>query len=605
MRKMKRMLIGLMLCGAVSLAGGVATLNAYENDAISAYAAEASSFSETATGVTKVHLRNKRLLIFLDTCDYTNTGVNTLAKASYEDYNFLDQIQVYVGDTCVTLREAWSGSGDKNVYYNVWGENNSISFQLEKEIYTASAVTKIVIPVGTQFPAYSYTNEGGSAVAYTAKGTYTLTNNNFSDPDWGIDWSVAVEYPPVEFTAIETDVTVHRWADNRLMLKVAGGDHASAPGNTKLSADIFAELGTFDGVLINGKPISGMNLNDCHMKLYGEGDVSIGALNFAAGDVITIKAGTKFPSYAYVSNGTPTCYKTKENMSWMFKPTDITYQTFNWVRCDFEATSTAVASVGYKNDRLGIKLTNCDYENAANNVFTFQEDAIYALNTLKNITVNGTALADLWTGDVAFMNMWGEPGLWIPMAAPTEGDVLSVPASTQLPTYAYVSSGTLSCYETAEAIEYVYANGAWKHACKEYTSATCTQAAVCVVCGAENGTALGHSYNAAVTDPTCTTDGYTTYTCGACGDSYVGDTVKTSGHSYNAVVTPPTCTMDGYTTYTCGACGDSYVDDTVKGGHSYNAAVTAPTCTADGYTTYTCGACGDSYVDDTVKGGHS
>ena len=31
-------------------------------------------------------------------------------------------------------------------------------------------------------------------------------------------------------------------------------------------------------------------------------------------------------------------------------------------------------------------------------------------------------------------------------------------------------------------------------------------------------------------------------------------------HSYMAVVTEPTCTEQGYTTYTCD-CGDSYVDD--------------------------------------------
>ncbi len=33
------------------------------------------------------------------------------------------------------------------------------------------------------------------------------------------------------------------------------------------------------------------------------------------------------------------------------------------------------------------------------------------------------------------------------------------------------------------------------------------------------------------------------------------------GHSYNAVVTEPNYTEDGYTTYTCMACGDSYISD--------------------------------------------
>ena len=58
-------------------------------------------------------------------------------------------------------------------------------------------------------------------------------------------------------------------------------------------------------------------------------------------------------------------------------------------------------------------------------------------------------------------------------------------------------------------------------------------------------------------------------------------------HSYASVVTPPTCTEDGYTTYSC-ACGESYVDDTVTAaGHSYSDGV----CSA-------CGAADPDYVPD-------
>ena len=40
-----------------------------------------------------------------------------------------------------------------------------------------------------------------------------------------------------------------------------------------------------------------------------------------------------------------------------------------------------------------------------------------------------------------------------------------------------------------------------------------------------------HDYRSAVTAPTCTEEGYTTYTCD-CGSSYVGDYVDAKGHSY-------------------------------------------------------------------------
>jgi len=166
--------------------------------------------------------------------------------------------------------------------------------------------------------------------------------------------------------------------------------------------------------------------------------------------------------------------------------------------------------------------------------------------------------------------------------------------------------------------------------------------------------ALGHNYEAVVTAPTCTDAGFTTYTCSVCGDSYVADEVEALGHSwvaatctapktcsvcgetegdalghsYEAVVTEPDCANGGYTTYTCSVCGDSYVADEVDAlghswsdatctapktcsvcgetegealGHKYDAVVTAPTCTAKGYTTYTCSACGDSYVADETE----
>ena len=77
-----------------------------------------------------------------------------------------------------------------------------------------------------------------------------------------------------------------------------------------------------------------------------------------------------------------------------------------------------------------------------------------------------------------------------------------------------------------------------------------------------------HKFQAAVTAPTCTEVGYTTYTC-ACGETYNSDEVAATGHNYETVVTAPTCTASGYTTYTC-ACGDTYKGDEVAAtGHNY------------------------------------
>ena len=117
--------------------------------------------------------------------------------------------------------------------------------------------------------------------------------------------------------------------------------------------------------------------------------------------------------------------------------------------------------------------------------------------------------------------------------------------------------------------------------------------------------ALGHSYKTVVTPPTCTEQGYTTYTC-ICCDSYVSDYVDALGHNHISVIkTPATHTTTGVITYTC-ACGDIYTETIDKlAEHNHEAVVTKPTCTKQGYTTYTC-ECGDNYIDDYVDAlGHT
>ena len=160
--------------------------------------------------------------------------------------------------------------------------------------------------------------------------------------------------------------------------------------------------------------------------------------------------------------------------------------------------------------------------------------------------------------------------------------------------------------------------------------------------------ALAHLYTAKKTEPSCTTQGYTTHTCKFCGYSYKDTYVNATGHSYSYKATKnPTASATGTLTGTCSKCkgtttvtlpklnttdytyavktaatctaagtgrytwktttyGSFYFDETITAkGHSYTSKVTAPTCTAQGYTTHTC-SCGHSYKD-TYKNatGHS
>ena len=110
-------------------------------------------------------------------------------------------------------------------------------------------------------------------------------------------------------------------------------------------------------------------------------------------------------------------------------------------------------------------------------------------------------------------------------------------------------------------------------------------------------TATGHNYEAVVTDPTCTTLGYTTYTCSKCQDNFESDLVFPNGHSLGEwnIVTPATCTTDGSQKRECKNC-EYYEEQVIPLGHNYELVVTDPTCTDKGYTTVTCSKCQYSFV---------
>lgn len=152
-------------------------------------------------------------------------------------------------------------------------------------------------------------------------------------------------------------------------------------------------------------------------------------------------------------------------------------------------------------------------------------------------------------------------------------------------------------------------------------------------------------FNAVVTDPTCSENGYTTYSC-VCGYSYDADFVE-AAHSYESeIIKKATCIEKGDIRYTCENCDNTYVEENAiekdaenhegdkeirdakeatcvqdgytgdtyclgcevvleygqdidaTGIHSYEIEVTiSATCIATGIRTYTCSVCYDSYTE--------
>ncbi len=133
-------------------------------------------------------------------------------------------------------------------------------------------------------------------------------------------------------------------------------------------------------------------------------------------------------------------------------------------------------------------------------------------------------------------------------------------------------------------------------------------------CGAEKLTVLpspGHSYVGTVTPPTCTEQGYTTYVCSVCDDTYVDNYVAALGHTPGAVVKENVkledCGNDGYyeNVVYCTVCDEELSRTPVvvpaTGNHSWGeGVVTDPTCTEPGGTKYVCTVCSDVKYDDPV-----
>ena len=97
--------------------------------------------------------------------------------------------------------------------------------------------------------------------------------------------------------------------------------------------------------------------------------------------------------------------------------------------------------------------------------------------------------------------------------------------------------------------------------------------------------ALGHDYKSVVTPPTCTEQGYTTYTCTRCDDSYIADYTDALGHSGGTA----TCKDKAK----CTRCGAEYgeLDPLNHQGVTILFGDIEPSYTKEGYT-------GDTYCLD-------
>lgn len=140
-----------------------------------------------------------------------------------------------------------------------------------------------------------------------------------------------------------------------------------------------------------------------------------------------------------------------------------------------------------------------------------------------------------------------------------------------------------------------------------------TEKQVCYRCQLEQERSIPkvehtHEYISVITEPTCTEQGYTTYTC-ECGSSYVDDYVEAKGHNGEyTTIKEPTCTEYGFEAEICTICKaqlEGYNNLAPKG-HTISDWITdaEADCTTDGSRHKECSVCSAIIETETIKAGH-
>ena len=391
------------------------------------------------TAVTSLSYANNCLGIQLSVSDYANAPANTqLEKKAFADFNTLTNITV----NGTTFADLWTGDV---AFINMWMQP-----KLWIPMATPVEGDEVVIPTGTQFPSYSAVS-GGTLNVYvtTADVTYLYA---------GGAWQEKVVFAETVVTA-----EVNRYADKRLMLTITGGDYSGAPATKSYDASKLGQLNTLDYILINGTPLrtllSEAQTKEYFVNLYTETGLAFGQLTIAAGDVVTIKKGTQFPSWAYINAGTATCYVTQKEVSYKCSSTGLTHEDWAEVIV-FNEIATGIARVDFNDtgsdNILHVYLTESDYGTSEGGVDF--SGKIASLNMGEYIEIDGVKLSAMTLGSqlINFWTRWGAFGLQLTDYTTKAPSYIYVKAGCQLPSLSYAKGETYDIYVVEEDTWIVY-----------------------------------------------------------------------------------------------------------------------------------------------------
>lgn len=306
---------------------------------------------------------------------------------------------------------------------------------------------------------------------------------------------------------------------------------------------------------------------------------------------------TLYALYSYVdentSSGTGDYVKVTETPDDWSGEYLIVYETKGFI------LDSSLSTLDAKNNYKTVTITDNTISAAAGDPYKFIVSTVsggYAIQTVKGTYISGTSDSNkINTNSTAAANT-------LNIDASGNADVVSNTSHLRYNTNdnrfryykasSYSSQAAIALYvkDGAKGTTYYTSNPV---KCHHYNTqnvnavaATCTASGFtagvqCVDCeiyisGHEVVDALGHNYSSVVTPPTATQQGYTTYTCGTCGDSYVGNYVDALGETFYVSFSVP-AGVEAIETMACGKSGITLPTAGAPEGYSFVGWVTEAT----------------------------
>ncbi len=390
-------------------------------------------FKEIETEVERVDftsINDSWLSFAISESDYSIFKQATFASSA--QYNFWDKVKVIdssnnelsLYDVCAANAHIFNFNNDNE---------DEFSVNINSPYSTAGNIKKVIIPIGTEFPSFSYINGGisGRPEAYvttTGKEFIYGSNRKFAE-------------------VLETTITAMGYNVNGYLGFVLSSNDYPALGTTTLGIDSYYCNFTS---LVDISDI-GLSFNSRYsLWSYTPLDDSVapqvvGTLQVG---VINIPAGVLFPSYVFSNdnNADPIVYKVSESVSFLYNGTKFINTTERWSIANSITGLETHGTFGSNDFAIDIRLSEFDWPDTITNLDLINHgtygDSAYkshynTFNKIKAYDSNDNLIS--FTSEI-FVNVWGKVGcLSIRIVNPSSNmqylSYIRVEAGLELPTY--------------------------------------------------------------------------------------------------------------------------------------------------------------------------